>query len=160
MTQIITSPSSISKNEHTPTLSLKAHTHLTSINHPSTSRVLGPRCLLTCLHRKEPIPELPSPIHNTAMKGMVVTTTGFEKDIKAELQMLVERMAGIYSNNFHEGVTHLVANAVGSKKYIVSIVQRFQLWSWWEFRFCFIFVYKFMWMRTVFQILYEFIQLM
>lgn len=58
------------------------------------------------------------------MKGMVVTTTGFEKDVKAELQMLVERMAAIYSNNFHEGVTHLVANAVGSKKYIVSIVQR------------------------------------
>lgn len=55
---------------------------------------------------------------------MVVTTTGFEKDVKAELQMLVERMAAIYSNNFHEGVTHLVANAVGSKKYIVSIVQR------------------------------------
>ncbi|XP_027237421.2 DNA topoisomerase 2-binding protein 1 isoform X2 [Penaeus vannamei] len=83
--------------------------------------VLGPRCLLTCLHRKEPIPELPSPIHNTAMKGMVVTTTGFEKDVKAELQMLVERMAAIYSNNFHEGVTHLVANAVGSKKYIVAV---------------------------------------
>lgn len=34
--------------------------------------------------------------------------------------MLVERMAGIYSNNFHEGVTHLIAKSVGSKKYFVS----------------------------------------
>ncbi|CAL4073586.1 unnamed protein product, partial [Meganyctiphanes norvegica] len=84
-------------------------------------RVLGPRCLLTCLHRKEPIPELPSPIHNTAMKGLVITTTGFDKQEKAELQSKVERMAGIYSNNFHEGVTHLVVKSVGSKKYIVAM---------------------------------------
>lgn len=84
-------------------------------------RVLGPRCLLTCLHRKEPIPELPSPIHNTAMKGLVITTTGFDKQEKTSLQTKVERMAGIYSNNFHEGVTHLVVKSVGSKKYIVAM---------------------------------------
>ncbi|XP_042237542.1 DNA topoisomerase 2-binding protein 1-like isoform X2 [Homarus americanus] len=83
--------------------------------------VLGPRCILSSLHRKESIPELPSPIHNTAMKDLVITATGFEKETKTELQMLVERMAGIYSNIFHEGVTHLVANAVGSKKYCVAV---------------------------------------
>ena len=80
---------------------------------------MGARCLLTCLHRKEPVPELPSPIHNTAMKGLVITSTGFEKDDKAELQRIISRMAGLYSNSFHEGVTHLIANAVGSKKYMV-----------------------------------------
>ncbi|XP_045617941.1 DNA topoisomerase 2-binding protein 1 isoform X2 [Procambarus clarkii] len=85
--------------------------------------VLGPRCILSSIHRKEPIPELPSPIHNTAMKGLVITTTGFEKDVKADLQWLIERMAGIYSNNFHESVTHLVANSVGSKKYCVAVQQ-------------------------------------
>ncbi|XP_071515470.1 DNA topoisomerase 2-binding protein 1-like isoform X2 [Panulirus ornatus] len=85
------------------------------------SVVLGPRCILTSLHRKESIPELPSPIHNTAMKGLVITLTGFEKEAKVEIQMLVERMAGIYSNNFHEGVTHVVAKSVGSKKYFVAV---------------------------------------
>ena len=53
------------------------------------------------------------------MKGLVITSTGFEKDDKTRLQNFVTKMAGMYSNNFHEGVTHLLANAVGSKKYMV-----------------------------------------
>ncbi|KAK4321748.1 hypothetical protein Pmani_007486 [Petrolisthes manimaculis] len=85
--------------------------------------VLGPQCILSCLHRKESIPELPSPIHNTAMKGLVLTCTGFEKEERAELQQRVERMAGIYSSNFHQGVTHVVAKSVGSKKYLVAVEQ-------------------------------------
>lgn len=54
------------------------------------------------------------------MRGLVITTTGFEKAKKEELKTLVERMAGIYSADYHLGVTHLVANEVGSKKYQVS----------------------------------------
>lgn len=82
--------------------------------------MLGPRCLLTSLRRKEPVPDTPSPIHNSAMKGLVIAATGFEKAVKAELQSLIEKMAGIYSNNYHDAVTHLVVNTVGSKKYLVS----------------------------------------
>lgn len=86
------------------------------------SRVLGPRCLLTCLHSKKPVPELPSPLHNMAMHQLVITSTGFGKEEKNELQTLVERMSGIYSNSFHEAITHLVCKLVGTPKYIVSII--------------------------------------
>ena len=43
------------------------------------------------------------------MRNMCVTTTGIDKEDKTEIQRKIERMAGIYSNSFHEGVTHLVA---------------------------------------------------
>ena len=47
------------------------------------------------------------------MEGMVVTSTGFQEKIdKKELQTKIERMGGLYSNNFHEGVTHLVAKVL------------------------------------------------
>lgn len=36
---------------------------------------------------------------------------------------MVERMAGIYSADYHMGITHLVANEVGTKKYQVSHTQ-------------------------------------
>ena len=49
-------------------------------------------------------------MYTVAMEGMVVTSTGFQgKDDKKELQNKVEKMGGLYSNNFHDGVTHLVA---------------------------------------------------
>lgn len=83
--------------------------------------VLGPRCLLSCLHRKMVVPELPSPLHNISMHKLIITLTGFEKEEKEELRTIITRSSGIYSNNFSEAVTHLVANTVGSKKYIVAI---------------------------------------
>ncbi|XP_076054847.1 mutagen-sensitive 101 isoform X2 [Oratosquilla oratoria] len=96
----------------------EAFTYLSSKKFKSV--ILGPRCLLTCLHRKESVPDLPFPLHNTAMKGLIITSTGFQKEQKEEIQQKVERMAGIYSNVFHEGVTHLVADSVGSNKYKVA----------------------------------------
>ena len=49
-------------------------------------------------------------MYTVAMEGMVVTSTGLQgKDDKKELQTKIERMGGVYSNNFHDGVTHLVA---------------------------------------------------
>lgn len=76
--------------------------------------------MLSCLYRTEPIPQLLSPIHNTAMRGLVITTTGFQRDRKEELKCMIERMAAIYSVDYHMGITHLVANEVGTKKYQVS----------------------------------------
>ena len=75
---------------------------------------------MTCLHEKCPVPELPSPIHNMAMRNLVVTSTGFEKEEKAEIQKKIGQMSGVYSNDFHEGITHLVIKTTGSKKYQVS----------------------------------------
>ena len=49
-------------------------------------------------------------MYTVAMEGMVVTSTGLQgKEEKRELQIKIERMGGVYSNNFHDGVTHLVA---------------------------------------------------
>lgn len=84
------------------------------------SSVVGPKCILSCLHRMEPIPSLPSPLHNTAMNRLVITTTGFSRPEKEELQRLIKRMSGIYSNNYNQDVTHLVVKMVGSEKYKVT----------------------------------------
>ena len=55
------------------------------------------------------------------MKGMIVTTSGMEIAEREKLRMLVERMAGIFSNEFHDGITHLVAVSARSKKYEVAV---------------------------------------
>ena len=40
-------------------------------------------------------------MYTVAMEGMVVTSTGLQgKDDKKELQTKIERMGGVYSNNF------------------------------------------------------------
>ena len=41
-------------------------------------------------------------------QGVVVTCSGLNKTVKEQVKLLVERMAGIYSSSFHDGVTHLV----------------------------------------------------
>ncbi|XP_037091305.1 DNA topoisomerase 2-binding protein 1-like [Pollicipes pollicipes] len=86
-------------------------------------RVLGPPCLLACLSRSEPVPELPYPLYAAAMRGMVITSTGFQKLEKTRLQRLVKLMSGVYSSDFHEGVTHLVAGVVASPKYQVAVTR-------------------------------------
>ncbi|KAK7027481.1 hypothetical protein SK128_007595 [Halocaridina rubra] len=83
--------------------------------------VIGPRCLLSCLHCKLSIPELPSPIHNISMHRMIITLTGFEKEKKEIFRNIITRSSGIYSNNFSDSVTHLVADTVGSPKYMVAV---------------------------------------
>ncbi len=83
--------------------------------------VVGPRCLLSCLSDSVPVPELPYPMYTATLRGCVVTSTGFERERKARLQLQVERMGGIYANAFHDGVTHLVAEVVKSPKYDVAI---------------------------------------
>jgi len=40
---------------------------------------------------------------------LIVTSTGFPREKKDQIKREVELMAGIYSNAFHDGVTHLVA---------------------------------------------------
>ena len=59
-------------------------------------------------------------------QGLVVTCSGLNKTVKEQVKLLVERMAGIYSTAFHDGVTHLVTNTVRSEKYQVRKLHR---WS-------------------------------
>ena len=66
--------------------------------------------MLTCLQKGEPVPDLPYPMYTASMRNLVVTSTGFDKEVKSQLQIKVEKMGGIYSNAFHDGVTHLVAH--------------------------------------------------
>jgi len=83
--------------------------------------VVGPRCLLSCLKSNTPVPELNYPMYTAAMKGLVVTCSGLDKPEKDRLRFLIERMAGIYSNSFHDGITHLVTSTVKSQKYEVAV---------------------------------------
>jgi len=83
--------------------------------------IVGPRCLLACLAANTPVPELPYPMYTAAMKGVIITISGLDKGEKEKYKQLVERMAGIYSNNFHDGVTHLVASKARSQKYEVAV---------------------------------------
>ena len=72
--------------------------------------VIGPRCLLSCLNKGEPVPQLPYPMYTAAMMDLVVTSTGFGKEAKKDIQSKVEKMGGIYSNAFTDSVTHVVAD--------------------------------------------------
>jgi len=83
--------------------------------------VLGPSVLLSCLATNSPVPELPYPVYNTSMKGMIITVSGMEQSEKKRLKQMVERMAGIHSNAFHDGVTHLVTATTRSQKYEVAV---------------------------------------
>eukprot|EP00092_Neocalanus_flemingeri_P040838 GFUD01044457.1.p1 GENE.GFUD01044457.1~~GFUD01044457.1.p1 ORF type:complete len:510 (+),score=168.37 GFUD01044457.1:65-1594(+) len=83
--------------------------------------LVGPRCLLACLASNTPVPELPYPVYTAAMKGMIITTSGLEKNEKDKIKLMVEQMAGTYSDTFHDGVTHLVAATTRSQKYEVAV---------------------------------------
>jgi len=83
--------------------------------------VLGPSVLLSCIPYNRPVPNLPYPVFNTAMKGMIVSSTGLELSEKKRLKALVEKMAGIYTNAFHDGVTHLITGTTKSDKYRIAV---------------------------------------
>ena len=85
--------------------------------------IVGPRCILTCLHLGDSVPELPYPMFTASMRRLIITSTNFTKERKTEIQKSVELMGGIYSNSFHDGVTHLVANGVKSRKYEVAMTK-------------------------------------
>ncbi|XP_023318938.1 DNA topoisomerase 2-binding protein 1-A isoform X3 [Trichogramma pretiosum] len=79
--------------------------------------IVGAHCLLSCFLSGEPIPETSSVIFNTAMKGMVVSASGFSANIKNEIQKKVQYMSGIFTKQLRGSVTHLVTDNVFSAKY-------------------------------------------
>ena len=64
---------------------------------------------------------MPYPLYTAAMRGLNVSFSGLDPNLKKDMKILVEQMSGIYSKNFHDGVTHLVVGSVGSEKYNVAV---------------------------------------
>lgn len=85
--------------------------------------IIGPQCLLVSVHKGEPLPEVPSPVFTVAMKGLTITSTGFNPQEKKEIADRVMFMGGIYTSAFHGNVTHLIVKSVAefSQKYKVAI---------------------------------------
>ncbi|KAJ8681698.1 hypothetical protein QAD02_017490 [Eretmocerus hayati] len=79
--------------------------------------IVGPRCLLSCFVTGEPIPEGTAPVFNVAMRGLIVSASGFSVSTKAEIQKLVEYMGGIYTKELRKSVNYLVTDFVMSAKY-------------------------------------------
>ncbi|XP_011498023.1 PREDICTED: DNA topoisomerase 2-binding protein 1-A [Ceratosolen solmsi marchali] len=79
--------------------------------------IIGPQCLLSCFLTGESIPEGSTPVLNTAMRGFIVTASGFSGAIKNEIQKKIEYMGGVFTKQLRASVTHLVTNIVMSAKY-------------------------------------------
>ncbi|XP_046481485.1 DNA topoisomerase 2-binding protein 1 isoform X1 [Neodiprion pinetum] len=88
------------------------------------SRIVGPRCLLSCFMTGEPIPEGTSPVFTTAMRGLVVSVSGLTSEAKENIGRKVEYMGGVYSRQLRNSVTHLIANFVMSEKYEKAVEQK------------------------------------
>ena len=82
--------------------------------------VLGPSCLVSCLQRNMAVPATPYPVYSSALRGLVVTSSGLETGEMDKARELVEAMSGQWSGSLHEGVTHLVTASVLSEKYRVA----------------------------------------
>ena len=76
---------------------------------------------MSCLAANTPGPELNYPMYTAAMRGLVITCSGLDKQHKEKMKTLIERMAGAYSSAFHDGVTHLVTAKAMSAKYDVAV---------------------------------------
>lgn len=87
--------------------------------------IIGPQCLLVSVHKGEPLPEVPSPVFTVAMKGLTITSTGFNAQEKKDIADHVQFMGGIYTSAFHGNVTHLLVKNVAefSQKYKVAVAK-------------------------------------
>ncbi|XP_068628524.1 DNA topoisomerase 2-binding protein 1 [Battus philenor] len=83
--------------------------------------LVGPQCLSCSLIEGTPIPKGPEPVFTIAMRGLVVTASGFTKTKKENIKQRVHWMGGLYSSVLTEETTHLVSETVVSEKYIKSV---------------------------------------
>ena len=83
--------------------------------------LVGPQCLMACLYGNCPLPDTKYPVFCGALRGCVVTSSGI-KDIeeRQRLRGLVEMMWGSWSNDLHDGVSHLASATVLSDKYVAA----------------------------------------
>lgn len=83
-------------------------------------RIFGPLCILRCLEKMIPLPNVYQPVYCLAMSGAVVSCTNVSKPLRDKLYRLVEQMGGNLAKDFTSAVTHLIAGEVGSKKYAIA----------------------------------------
>lgn len=53
------------------------------------SRVIGPKCLLTCFMEQVPIPFTKYPIYNMVMRGLMITTSNMSAESKVTVDHTV-----------------------------------------------------------------------
>ncbi|KAK6627643.1 hypothetical protein RUM44_010122 [Polyplax serrata] len=81
-----------------------------------SSKILGVRCLITCLTNGTTIPPSPHPVYMEPMRNLFVASSGFDQATKKLIQEKVQYMGGHYDNALRSIVTHLVAhNNLSSK---------------------------------------------
>lgn len=83
-------------------------------------RIFGPICIMQCLEKMIPAPNVYHPVYSLAMHGVAVSCTSISKPVRERVYQLVERMGGITLKDFTSAVTHLVTKEVGSKKYAIA----------------------------------------
>ncbi|XP_050100587.1 DNA topoisomerase 2-binding protein 1-A [Anopheles aquasalis] len=81
------------------------------------STVIGPRCLIRCFMGNETIPLGKHPVFTTAMRNLIVCSSGLKTKEKAHISQLVFYMGGYYMDVLNGSCTHLVASTVKSVKY-------------------------------------------
>lgn len=84
---------------------------------------MGPWCLITCLSKKIPIPNVNWPIYNVAMRDTFVCCSNISKELKNEIKMRIQLMSGQYADSLFEDCTHLITDSVTSFKYQVNCIQ-------------------------------------
>ena len=83
--------------------------------------VLGPSCLVSCLQNNTAVPSSNFPVFSSAMRGLVLTSSGLDAAEASRYKEMVEAMSGSWSASLHDGVSHLVTATVLSEKYRVAL---------------------------------------
>ncbi|XP_055612855.1 LOW QUALITY PROTEIN: DNA topoisomerase 2-binding protein 1-A [Uranotaenia lowii] len=79
--------------------------------------LIGPRCLISCFLDNEAIPLGKYPVMTTAMRNLMVCSSGLKPEEKTKISQMVFYMGGCYLDILTAACTHLVASTVKSVKY-------------------------------------------
>uniref|UniRef100_A0A3Q4H2J5 DNA topoisomerase II binding protein 1 n=1 Tax=Neolamprologus brichardi TaxID=32507 RepID=A0A3Q4H2J5_NEOBR len=83
-------------------------------------RIVSPLVVLYCLQQQRCVPKAEKPVYNMAMADVTICCTSMDRAIREELMDLVQLMGGWAYSDLNVSVTHLIAEEVGSKKYLVA----------------------------------------
>ncbi|XP_044534834.1 DNA topoisomerase 2-binding protein 1-like [Gracilinanus agilis] len=83
-------------------------------------RIIGPQVIIFCIQHRQCIPKSEYPVYNMIMADIIISCTSLDKAAKEEMHKYVQMMGGRFCRDLNVAVTHLIAGAVGSKKYLVA----------------------------------------
>lgn len=84
-------------------------------------KVIGPSVVCWCLKQEQALPNAHSLVYCMTMSSIHVSCSSLEQTERDRMYELVTMMGGAASKNLTSDVTHLVAGAVGSKKYRTAV---------------------------------------